>query len=455
MLDQTPKEICERGALRINPLKTCQPVGALYAALGVKRCMPHSHGSQGCVSYHRTFLTRHFKEPAIASSSSFTEGASVFGGGANLKSSVKNIFDVYDPDVIAVHTTCLSETIGDDLNAYIMEMEIPDDKLVVHCNTPSYVGSHINGFANMTAGFVKYLSDKRAQKNEKIGVFPGFLNPGDLRELKKILALMEVPFIMLPDQTGVMDGPMTGVYEMFPDGGTTVDEIRALGGVREALALGEFSSTEPALALKSKCAVETRVFPQPFGVAGTDGFLEVLSKISGKPVPKELEEERGRLIDLMLDANPYFYAKKCAIFGDPDAVLGITSLCLELGMTPKHMLTGSPGELFERRCKALLESYGALEGTRVKAAGDLFDLHQWIKNDGVDLLIGTSYGKQIAKAEDLPFVRAGFPILDRYGHAYQPLVGYAGGINLAHKIADAVMDRLDRDSADEDLEVVM
>ncbi|MDR2350365.1 MAG: nitrogenase molybdenum-iron protein subunit beta, partial [Deltaproteobacteria bacterium] len=331
MLDQTPKEISERSALRINPLKTCQPVGALYAALGVKRCMPHSHGSQGCVSYHRTFLTRHFKEPAVASSSSFTEGASVFGGGANLRSSVKNIFDVYDPDIIAVHTTCLSETIGDDINSYILEMEIPEDKLVVHCNTPSYVGSHVTGFANMVAGFVKYLADKRAPKNDRLGIFPGFVNPGDLRELKRLLGKMELPFIMLPDQTGVMDGPMTGVYEMFPDGGTPVEDIRALGGAREALALGEFASTEPAMVLKSKCGVETRVLPLPMGIAATDDFLMTLSAISGKPVPAELEEERGRLVDLMLDANPYFFDRKCAIFGDPDTVLGLTSLALELG----------------------------------------------------------------------------------------------------------------------------
>jgi nitrogenase molybdenum-iron protein beta chain len=448
-------EIMERKALRINPLKTCQPVGALYAALGVKRCMPHSHGSQGCVSYHRTFLTRHFKEPAVASSSSFTEGASVFGGGSNLRSSVKNIFDLYDPDIIAVHTTCLSETIGDDLNSLIMEMEIPDDKLVVHCNTPSYVGSHIHGHANMVAGFIRYLADKRAPKSERVGLFPGFVNPGDIRELKRLLKLMDLDFITLPDQTGVLDGPMTGVYEIFPEGGTTIDEIRALGGVRLALAMGEFSSTEPALALKTKCGVDSKVTPLPFGVSLTDSFLMLLSEISGKPIPKELEEERGRLIDLMLDANPYYYGRKCAIFGDPDTVLGLASLALELGLSPKYLVTGTPGEAFEKRGASILEAHGALDGARIKASGDLFELHQWIKNDKVDLLIGTSYGKQIAKAEKIPFVRAGFPVLDRYGHAYQPLIGYEGALKLAVRIADAIMDRMDLDCADEDLELVM
>jgi nitrogenase molybdenum-iron protein beta chain len=448
-------EVMERKALRINPLKTCQPVGALYAALGVRRCMPHSHGSQGCVSYHRTFLTRHFKEPAVASSSSFTEGASVFGGGSNLRSSVKNIFDLYDPDIIAVHTTCLSETIGDDLNSLILEMEIPDDKIVVHCNTPSYVGSHIHGHANMVAGFIRYLADKRAPKSDRVGLFPGFVNPGDIREFKRLLSLMDIDFITLPDQTGVLDGPMTGVYEMFPEGGTTIDDIRALGGVKLALAMGEFCSTEPALALKTKCKIDSLVMPLPMGVNLTDSFLMALSEISKKPIPKELEDERGRLIDLMLDANPYFHDRECAIFGDPDTVLGLTSLALELGLKPKYLVTGTPGEAFEKKGAALLESYGALAGAKVKAAGDLFELHQWIKNEPVDLLIGTSYGKQIAKAENIPFVRAGFPILDRYGHAYQALVGYEGALKLAVKIADAIMDRMDSDCADEDLELVM
>ena len=87
----------------------------MYAALGVHGCLPHSHGSQGCCAYHRSTLTRHYKEPISAGTSSFTEGASVFGGQANLLQAINNIFTVYEPEVIAVHTTCLSETIGDDL----------------------------------------------------------------------------------------------------------------------------------------------------------------------------------------------------------------------------------------------------------------------------------------------------------------------------------------------------
>ena len=150
LLRHTTKEIKERGALTVNPAKTCQPIGAMYAALGIHACLPHSHGSQGCCSYHRSALTRHYKDPVMASTSSFTEGSSVFGGQSNLLEAINNVFTLYNPDMIAVHTTCLSETIGDDIGQIINkakeEKKIPVGKYVIHANTPSYIGSHVTGF---------------------------------------------------------------------------------------------------------------------------------------------------------------------------------------------------------------------------------------------------------------------------------------------------------------------
>ncbi|MDR2420758.1 MAG: nitrogenase molybdenum-iron protein subunit beta [Oscillospiraceae bacterium] len=454
MLDLTPKGLSERGALRVNPCKTCQPVGAMYAALGVHRCMPHSHGSQGCGSYHRTFLSRHFKEPAVASTSSFTEGASVFGGGSNLKTGVKNVFDIYDPDIIAVHTTCLSETIGDDLNAYIQDMEIPEGKRVVHTNTPSYVGSHVNGFFNMMCGFIKYLSEKTGVPNGRAAVFPGFVNPGDMRELKRMLRAMGIPFTLFPDTSGVMDAPMTGSYAMYPRGGTTIPEIAALGDCLRTIALGVLTSEEPANTLERKCGVPYELLPLPVGIENTDRFLMTLSRLGKNEIPYELEEARGQLVDVILDAHFYLYGKKIAIFGDPDTALGLTSFALELGMVPKYVLTGTPGDAFTRLAEDLFSRYGAA-GCVARASADLFELHQRIKNERVDIMLGSSYGKQIAKAEDIPFIRAGFPVLDRYAHSYFPIVGYAGAMRLLEKILSALMDRIDRDAADEDLEAVM
>ena len=455
MLDMTSEKVIERKGATINPCKTCEPVGALYCALGIHRCMPHSHGSQGCCSYHRTVLGRHFKEPAIATSSSFTEGASVFGGRSNLNTSVKNIFDIYDPDIIAVHTTCLSETIGDDVQSYLMDLKIPEGKTVIYASTPSYEGSHIQGFSNMMCAIINQLAVPEAAANYRVAIFPGWVEPGDCRELKRLAGLMQVNPMLLPDHDNTMDTPMTGRYEYYGNGGTRLPDIRQIGGSRALLALGHIASAEAASLIMKKFELPTELLPLPVGIAFTDQYVMALKAASGADVPSELENERGRLVDLLLDSSPYTNGKKVAVYGDPDIVYAMTSLCLEMGMIPKYVITGTPKKEFEALTLDLLGKYGLQAECVVKADTDLFYLHQLIKNEPVDLLLGSSYGKYIAKAEDIPIVRMGFPVLDRYAGPLQPVVGYRGGIRMAERILEALMARQDRDAADEDFEAVM
>ncbi|NPA95958.1 MAG: nitrogenase molybdenum-iron protein subunit beta [Thermodesulfobacteria bacterium] len=457
MLNMTPKEIHKRKGLKINPAKTCQPIGAMYASLGIHNCLPHSHGSQGCCAYHRSHLTRHYKEPIMAATSSFTEGAAVFGGGANLRQALKTMFSVYKPDVVAVHTTCLSETIGDDLPTLIKKAAddgiIPKGKTVIHANTPSYVGSHVTGFANMTAAMVKYLAEKNGHSGKLVSVIPGYVEPSDMREIKRILNLMGVRHVLFPDTSDVLDAGQKGKFTMYPRGGVKVEELKSTGSSELTLALGKFASETGAQMLEQKCDVPFQVLDLPIGISATDRFIEALIDITGASPPETLIEERGRAVDIMTDMLQYFHGKKVAIFGDPDQVLSLTEFAVNLGMKPVHVLTGTPGKLFERKAKKIIGQ--AAESPNVKSSGDLFLLHQWIKNEPVDLLIGNTYGKYIARAEDIPFVRFGFPILDRIGHSYFPTVGYRGAIRLLEKMLDAIMDRQDRDAPDFRFELVM
>ena len=140
---------------------------------------------------------------------------SVFGGRSNINTAVKNIFDIYNPDIIAVHSTCLSETIGDDLSSYILDMTIPEGKYIVQASTPSYEGSHIQGFANMMMGFINYLSKKENVPNGKTAIFPGRVNPGDCREIKRIAREMGVDITMFPDVDGTLDTLITGNYAYY------------------------------------------------------------------------------------------------------------------------------------------------------------------------------------------------------------------------------------------------
>ncbi len=458
LLRHTPKEVVERQALTVNPAKTCQPIGAMYAALGIHRCLPHSHGSQGCCAYHRSTLTRHYKEPVLAATSSFTEGSAVFGGQSNLMQAIETIFTVYKPDVIAVHTTCLSETIGDDVPTAIKHAEeggkIPEGKIVIHCNTPSYIGSHVTGYANMVKGIVHYLAEPVKEKNSTLNIIPGWVEPSDMRELKRITKEMGISTILLPDTSDVLDTPITGKFEMYPKGGTKVEDIKKMGASAATIALGEFGAGAAAEELDTKCKVPAQILDLPIGLQATDRFIDALRKTANVDVAETIMDERGRLVDLMTDMHQYFYGKKVALWGDPDQLVALSEFMVALDMQPIYVVTGTPGKRFEARMAEIVKD---IPGAKYRQGpqADMFLMHQWIKNEKPDLLIGNTYGKYIARDEDIPFVRYGFPILDRIGHAQFPSVGYMGAMRLIEKMLDVLMDRQDRDALEEKFELVM
>ena len=459
LLRHTTKEMIERKALTVNPAKTCQPIGAMYAALGVHGCLPHSHGSQGCCSYHRSTLTRHYKEPVMAATSSFTEGSSVFGGQSNLLQAIDTIFSIYEPEIIAVHSTCLSETIGDDLVQIINKArddnKIPIGRHVVSASTPSYVGSHVTGYANMLESFVKYFAEKTDEKIRQVNLLSGWVEPSDMRELRRIAKMMKVNTVLLPDTSDVLDTPMTGTFEMYPKGGTTIPDLVSMGDSIYTIGLGEWATQKAAIALDNKCKVPFDIIDIPVGIKATDRFIQAISKAGRVSIPESITEERGRLLDVITDMHQYLYGKRVAIWGDPDNIIPLVEFLLDLDMKPVYVVSGTPGKKFEKRMEELFRERLPEAKFKNGPNADMFQVHQWIKNEPVDLLIGNTYGKYISRDESIPFVRMGFPIIDRIGHSYFPTIGYIGAIRILEKILGAIMDKQDATTPEESFELVM
>ena len=459
LLRHTTNEVKERSALTVNPAKTCQPIGAMYAALGIHGCLPHSHGSQGCCAYHRSALTRHYKEPIMAGTSSFTEGASVFGGQANLLQAIDNIFTIYKPEIIAVHTTCLSETIGDDIPQIADKARekgtIPAGKHVIHANTPSYVGSHVTGFANMTKGMCKYFGEPSDDKLRTVNIIPGWVEPSDMAHIKKLCKEMGVETIMFPDTSGVLDGGQTGEYEMYPKGGVTVEDLKKIGRSQATISMGISASEPAAKELEVKCKVPFTSLELPIGLKATDRFINSLRKVARVDVPDSINESRAKLVDIITDMQQYFYGRRVALWGDPDQLVSLSEFLVDLDMKPVYVVTGTPGKKFLKRMETALQGQVPEAKCRQGANADMFLMHQWIKENPVDLLIGNTYGKYIARDEDIPLIRHGFPIYDRVGHAHFPTVGYEGAIRLLEKILSAILDRKDRDCPEESFELVL
>src|SRR5512139_3805281 len=98
-----------------NACKLCKPMGACLAFRGVEGAIPFLHGSQGCATYMRPYIISHFREPMDIASSSLGEKHAVYGGEATLKQGLVNVMKKYGAGLIGIATTCLTETIGDDV----------------------------------------------------------------------------------------------------------------------------------------------------------------------------------------------------------------------------------------------------------------------------------------------------------------------------------------------------
>ena len=441
-----------REALCVNPAKACQPLGAIFAAVGFERTMAFNHGSQGCTAYFRSHLARHFKEPCAAVSTSMTEDAAVFGGLQNLVDGLSNAYTVYKPDMIAISTTCIAEVIGDDLTSFIQKARkdgcIPEDFPTPQAHTPSFVGSHITGYDTMIKGVLtNFWQGKERKPNDRINIIPGFdgYAVGNNRELKRMLGEFGIDYTLISDVSDVFDTPTDGSYRMF-DGGTSLEAVREALHSKATIAMQKYCS-EKSLEMAAGVGQETASFHYPLGVQATDEFLMKLSELTGKPIPASLEKERGRLVDAMADSSAWLHGKSYSVFGDPDFVYGMTRFLLEMGAEPVHLLSTNGGKEWKASMEKLLASspYGAK--SQVWPGKDLWAMRSLLATEPSDYLIGSSFGKYLERDLGIPLIRLTFPIFDRHHHHRFPTWGYAGSLRVMVTILDKILDALDVETA--------
>ena len=452
----------KREALSVNPAKACQPLGGALCGLGFEKTMVYIHGSQGCVAYFRTIFNRHFKEPIAFIADSMTEDAAVFGGQKNIHEGLQNATKLYGAKMIAVCTTCIAEVIGDDLGAFIgnarKEGYIPNEFPVPFAHTPSFVGSHITGWDNMWEGIAGYFTNgkmegKVAGSSNKINIVPGFETYlGNFRVIKRMLKEMDVDYTFLSDPEEVLDMPANGVYEMYA-GGTTIAEVEDAPNAKATFLL------QPTTLEKSRKFIEgtwNQDIPKiniPMGVEWTDEFLMKVSEVTGKPIPASLAKERGRLIDMMTDSHAWLHGKKMAIYGDPDFVMGVVKMLLEVGAEPTHILAHNGNKRWVKVVEKLLASSPFGVNGKVYAGNDLWHMRSLCFTDKPDFLIGNSYGKYIQrdtryKGEEfeVPLIRIGFPIFDRHHMHRATTLGYEWMMSVITQLTNAVLEQLDKET---------
>ncbi len=434
-----------------NACKLCRPLGACLAFKGIEGTVPFLHGSQGCATYMRRYIISHYNEPIDIASSSLSEKHAVYGGGPNLKMGLTNVMEKYQPQMIGIATTCLTETIGDDVSMFLREYaQNTEDREgiadFVNVSTPSYSGSHMEGFHDAVYQVIKQRV-KGGQENMKINLLPGFVSSADYRLLKEIMRDFGQDCIMLPDLSETMDGPALWEYEKIPAGGTPISAIKAMGRSRATIELGRTLESEDTggSELEKSYNIPNHRLGMPIGIEETDRLFSLLSELSGRPVPEKYVHERGRLVDAYVDGHKYIFGKKAIIYGEEDLVVGMSAFLAEIGIFPVLCASGgTSGRLAEAIYEVTAEILPAQPP--VHEGMDFFEISEIAESLEPDLIVGHSKGYPLARKLEIPLVRVGFPIHDRVGGQRILHLGYSGAQQLFDTITNAVIARKQSDS---------
>jgi nitrogenase molybdenum-cofactor synthesis protein NifE len=410
----------------VNPQKNSPALGATLAYLGIDRMLGLLHGAQGCSTFIRLQLSRHFKESIALNSTSMSEDTAIFGGWENLKKGIARVIEKFSPGVVGVMTSGLTETMGDDVRSAIVQFrqEHPEhaDVPVIWASTPDYCGSLQEGYAAAVEAIVGTLAEKGETIPGQVTLLPGAqLTPAEVEEVREICEAFGLDPVVVPDISCALDGHIDETVSALSVGGTPVERIRLAGRSMATLYFGD-SLAPAAEQLKEKFGIPAYGFTTITGLTETDRLMATLMQLSGRPVPETYRRWRSRLMDAMVDSHYQFGLKKVAIALEADHLKGMTGFLAGMG------------------CRV----QAALSATRVRGldelpaddifVGDLEDLES--AGQGADLLVANSNGRQAAaKLGIKAHLRTGLPVFDRLGAHQKMWVGYRGTMNLVFEVA--------------------
>jgi nitrogenase molybdenum-iron protein NifN len=433
-----------------NACKLCAPLGAALAIRGVEGALPYLHGSQGCATYMRRYIISHFREPMDIAASNFSEASTVFGGAATFRQGILNVQSQYRPGLIGIATTCLTETIGEDLALLLSNFETEQrstpSPALIPISTPSYRGTHMDGFHAAVLALVQKLAVVDAEPQAHINLFPGMVSPADIRYLKEVAEDFRLNVVLLPDYSDTLDGATAEVYRKIPEGGTSLAAIRSTAASRATIEFGRtiLKRTTAASFLRDKFSVPAQRIGTPIGVRETDIFFEHLEQLTGRPTPRRHSDERGRLIDAYVDGHKYVYGKRAVVYGEEDLVVGLTAFLAEIGVVP--VLCGSGGESGNLAAAIAAVAPETAGKTIVREGTDFLSMEEQARDLAPDFLIGSSKGQLMARHLGVPLVRVGFPVHDRIGGQRILHLGYRGAQQLFDRVVNTLLERKQADS---------
>ncbi|MDW7972839.1 MAG: nitrogenase iron-molybdenum cofactor biosynthesis protein NifE [Thermodesulfovibrio sp.] len=399
----------------VDPLKNSPFVGAIMALQGIDKTMPVLHSAQGCNFLGKVLLIKHFREPiAMISTKLFTEEV-VMGAEGKIRKTLEELRSK-GVKLIALITGGLSHLKGESIDHILQEYNGKDLK-IIYIKLPDYEGSFQWGYEKALIEIINLIPNgtintRPGQVNVIVG---GHLTPADFNELKRVFKLFGLSPIILPDLSS-LEGNRG--FSPITEGGTALEDILEMKNSEFTLILGR-SLESIGEELRKRFGIEYKVFESLYGLKAFDEFLETLSLLGKRNIPKELLRERRIFIDSLRDAQFYIAGRKVAIALEPDHALGLSKLIGEMDMSLQVAIVPEKTKYLDK-----------IEAKEV-LIGDLSSL-----SGQYDLIVSNSHAEERAKKMCIPLYEMGFPVYKTLGYPQKITIGYRGSLNIVNEIAN-------------------
>ena len=411
----------------VDPLRHSAPLGAVLAFLGVARCMPMLHSSQGCAALAKSLLTRHFRETIPLQTSALSEITTILGSGDSLLAGIDTVADRQQPDLIAVITTGLVDASGEDVRRTLRLRAAGPP--VVLAAVSDLGGGLEQGYSAAVEALIAELALPRdgVTVDDQVTLLPGpGLTPLDVEELALTAQAFGLRTVVLPDSSRSLDGHLDADWEPLLSGGTPLSAIATAGRSAAVLALGSGLAT----AGRMLAGPDAWTVPHAVGLDASDALVAQLAAVAGRQVsevPEALRHLRSRLTDGLLDASGVLAGRRVALALEPDLLAGVAALLTEAGC---HVVAAV--------APTASDHLGAMPCDEV-VIGDFEDAEERARDGGAELLVASSHGAATAERLGIPLLRLGFPVVDRLGAQHLTSLGYRGSLRLLFAVANELL----------------
>jgi nitrogenase molybdenum-iron protein beta chain len=405
-----------------NPRVSCSLSGGMAVLGAIYRAVPILHAGPGCGLQASIGTQIDYLGGGTGCPSTNTyEKEVIFGGEQRLRETIQGALDVIDGDVYVVLTGCTAGIIGDDVDSVVEEFR-DSGHTVIGIETAGFKGDTYYGYSVTLLALFKALTEKTQTEEKTVNLFGlvpnlDITSNGDFEELVRVLGRI---------------GVKAHTFFYVPDG---IEQLKNAGNATLNINLSPWLLSGVEGLFQTKFGIETLHYPGlPVGPTATSGFLRKVAealKLDRELVEQVIREEEDYVYRYFERAARELY--RYIIVGDVNTVLGYSRyLTNDVGQIAYGAIITD--QLPENKKPAVEQELSHLEYGAppiIYYENDKFKISELIAKheDDINLLLGSSYEKEIAGELDIFHVTLSYPCTDQH-ILNKSHIGYRGCLTL-------------------------